>query len=184
MDERRTKLSKALARVLRNRPESAGVVLDEAGWCEISTLLDGMTRLGFEMSRDDLRLVVEGNDKARYAVSADGTRIRAVQGHSVEVRLELRVQRAPSVLFHGTSAKALPDILARGLQPMRRHHVHLSADIDTARSVASRRKGAVALLRVDAGGMQLAGHRFYMSENGVWLVDAVPHKYLVAIQGA
>lgn len=182
MDERLVTLSKALARLLRHRPDSADVVLDQGGWCEISTLLDGLARNGVQISRDDFEKIVARNDKARYAVSEDGRRVRAVQGHSVVVNLGLRVQHPPTVLYHGTTARALAAVLRQGLQPMRRHQVHLSTDVETAQAVAKRKKGEYVLLRVDAGAMQRAGHRFYLSENSVWLVDAVPPRYLTVVK--
>jgi putative RNA 2'-phosphotransferase len=132
---------------------------------------------GAPVSRAELEQVVVTNDKQRFAFDATGTRIRASQGHSVPVDLGYRPQPPPPLLFHGTSATAVPAILAEGLRRGRRHAVHLSPDEATARAVA-RRRGAAVVLRVDAAGLAAAGTEFTRSDNGVWLVDAVPPEFL------
>jgi putative RNA 2'-phosphotransferase len=120
---------------------------------------------------------LETNPKGRFALSEDGTRIRASQGHSVEVELGYQPAVPPEVLYHGTVAAALAPIEEQGLLKMRRHHVHLSADVDTARAVGGRR-GRPVVLRVRAGEMHRQGHTFYLSQNGVWLTDHVPPGFL------
>jgi putative RNA 2'-phosphotransferase len=171
-------LSKTLARILRHRPDAAGVRLDKQGWCRIDDLLAGLGRAGTLVTRAQLDDIVHGNDKQRFTVSPDGQFIRAAQGHSVRgVDLQLRQKTPPDVLFHGTVPAALPDIHRQGLLPMRRHHVHLSVDGAAAMSVGGRR-GTPVLLEVDAHRMHVDGHRFWVSDNGVWLVLAVPPKYL------
>lgn len=171
-------LSKAIARVLRHRPDAAGVRLDKQGWCRIDELLAGMARAGTVITRAQLDDIVRASDKQRFTVSPDGQRIRAAQGHSVRgVDLQLRQKTPPDVLFHGTVAAALPDIRRQGLLPMRRHHVHLSVDVAAALTVGGRR-GTPVVLEVDARQMHVDGHRFWVSDNGVWLALAVPPKYL------
>jgi putative RNA 2'-phosphotransferase len=125
------------------------------------------------LDRATLDRVVGENDKQRFALSADGRRIRASQGHSVAVELGLEPREPPAVLFHGTADRNLDSIRAEGLRPGRRTHVHLSADEATATAVG-RRHGRPVVLRVHAGRMHAAGHAFYRSDNGVWLTARVP----------
>ncbi|MFD4538664.1 RNA 2'-phosphotransferase [Streptomyces bauhiniae] len=176
MDDRRTvKVSKYLSKHLRHRPERIGLTLDPAGWVEIDTLLAAAAAHGFPVTRAELDHVVAVNDKRRFAV--EGGRIRASQGHSVEVALGLPPATPPPYLYHGTVARSLDAIRAEGLRPMNRHHVHLSADRETATRVGARR-GRPVVLAVDAGAMHRDGHVFHVSANGVWLTDAVPPHYL------
>ncbi|MFB7779953.1 RNA 2'-phosphotransferase [Streptomyces bauhiniae] len=176
MDDRRTvKVSKYLSKHLRHQPERIGLTLDPAGWVEIDTLLAAAAAHGFPVTRAELDHVVAVNDKRRFAV--EGGRIRASQGHSVEVALGLPPATPPPYLYHGTVARSLDAIRAEGLRPMNRHHVHLSADRETATRVGARR-GRPVVLAVDAGAMHRDGHVFHVSANGVWLTDAVPPRYL------
>ncbi|WP_406726589.1 RNA 2'-phosphotransferase [Streptomyces sp. GD-15H] len=176
MDERRTvKVSKYLARHLRHTPEEIGLALDEAGWVEIDTLIAAATAHGFRFTRAELNHVVAANDKQRFAI--EGTRIRASQGHSVEVDLGLPSATPPPYLFHGTVGRHLAAIRAEGLLPMDRHDVHLSADRGTATRVGARR-GHPVVLSVDTAAMLRGGHVFRVSANGVWLTHAVPARYL------
>ncbi|MEU8529204.1 MULTISPECIES: RNA 2'-phosphotransferase [Streptomyces] len=176
MDERRTvRVSKYLSKHLRHQPERIGLVLDAQGWTEIDTLLRATAAHGFPITRAELDHVVASNDKKRFAV--EGTRIRASQGHTVEVDLDLPAVEPPAYLYHGTVARFLDAIRAEGLRPMARHHVHLSADRETATRVGARR-GRPVILSVDAGAMHRAGHVFHISANGVWLTDAVPPEFL------
>lgn len=171
-----TTLSKSVARILRHRPDAAGVSLDRSGWCEVDDLLRGLARVGMPVTRDELEQMVRENDKQRYVL--EGSRIRAAQGHSVAgVEPVLRPKRPPPRLFHGTIAANLQSIDRKGLLPMARHHVHLSPDEITAQAVGGRR-GAPVVLVVDAASMERDGHRFFLSDNGVWLTEAVPPKYL------
>jgi putative RNA 2'-phosphotransferase len=172
--------SKRLSFVLRHRPDSVGIRLDEAGWVDVDDLLSALAAHGLALSRADLDRVVAANDKQRFAYDATGTRIRASQGHSVAVDLGYSPAAPPDELFHGTVERFLPAILTEGLRPGRRHAVHLSPDVATARTVGGRR-GRPAVLRVDAAGMAADGHAFSRSANGVWLVDAVPARYLAVI---
>ncbi|CAL9464584.1 RNA 2'-phosphotransferase [Streptomyces sp. enrichment culture] len=176
MDERRTvKVSKYLSRHLRHQPERIGLVLDPHGWVAVEDLLRAMARHGMPLTRAELEHVVAVNDKRRFAL--DGDRIRASQGHTVEVDLALPPATPPAYLYHGTVAAALDAIRSEGLRPMSRHHVHLSPDRETATRVGARR-GRAVVLAVDAGAMHRDGHVFHVSANGVWLTDAVPARYL------
>ena len=180
MDVVRT--SKRLSYVLRHRPGSIGITLDDAGWVDVDVLLNALAAHGPEVTRAELDDVVATNHKRRFAFDDTGTRIRASQGHSVAVRLGYAPEPPPAELFHGTSERSVPAILREGLRPARRHDVHLSADAGTARTVGARR-GRPVVLRVDAAAMAAAGISFTRSTNGVWLVDAVPAAYLTVLDG-
>ncbi|RNL71914.1 RNA 2'-phosphotransferase [Streptomyces sp. I6] len=176
MDARRTvKVSKYLAKHLRHQPERIGIALDANGWVAVGELLRAAAANGFLLSRDELDHVVAANDKQRFVI--DGARIRANQGHTVEVDLELPAAEPPAYLYHGTVARSLDAIRAEGLRPMARHHVHLSPDRGTAARVGARR-GRPVVLGVDAAAMHRTGHVFRVSANGVWLTDAVPPPFL------
>ncbi|MGW4209924.1 RNA 2'-phosphotransferase [Lentzea sp. NPDC004789] len=171
-EDRMIRLSKRMSKALRHRPERVGLTLDPAGWVPVTDLL---TALG--ITEAELREVVDRNDKKRFTI--DGDRIRANQGHSVEVDLGLPAAIPPDTLFHGTVARFLDDIMRDGLRPMSRHDVHLSPDRETARRVGARR-GRPVILAVDAKAMSDAGHEFRLSANGVWLTGHVPARYLGA----
>ena len=163
--------------VLRHDPARFGVELDSGGWTRVDHLLAAASRAGVPLDAATLRLVVAENDKKRFALSDDGVLIRASQGHSVAVDLALQPVEPPAVLFHGTATRFLDSIRREGLVPGSRQHVHLSADEATATTVGARH-GHPPVLRVDAARMQAAGHRFFLSANGVWLTEAVPAEYL------
>ncbi|MEU6404132.1 RNA 2'-phosphotransferase [Streptomyces sp. NPDC046985] len=176
MDARRTvKVSKYLSRHLRHQPERIGLTLDEGGWVGIDALIAAAAAHGFRFSRAELDRVVADNDKQRFAI--EGDRIRASQGHSVEVDLGLAPATPPPYLYHGTVARCLDAIRAEGLRPMNRHDVHLSPDRETATRVGARR-GRPVVLAVDASAMHRDGHTFCVSANGVWLTKKVPPHYL------
>ncbi|MEU6505907.1 RNA 2'-phosphotransferase [Streptomyces sp. NPDC046942] len=174
-DRRAVKVSKYLSRHLRHQPERIGLAPDPAGWVEIDTLIAAAAAHGFPFTREELDHVVAANDKQRFAI--EGGRIRASQGHSIEVDLGLPPVTPPPYLYHGTVARNLDAIRAQGLRPMNRHDVHLSADRETATRVGARR-GRPVVLAVDAGAMHRDGHVFRVSANGVWLTEAVPPRYL------
>jgi putative RNA 2'-phosphotransferase len=174
---RRTKVSKYLSKYLRHEPESLGLTLAPGGWVDVDELLAACERNKFPVSRAELDEVVRTSDKQRFSFDPSGARIRANQGHSTEVDLQLEPATPPDVLYHGTAEKTVPLIEAAGLLKMSRHHVHLSPDVPTALKVGSRH-GRPVVFAVDAEGMARDGHTFYRSENGVWLVDAVPPRYL------
>jgi len=169
--------SKLLSYVLRHRPDSIGLVLDAHGWAEVGALLACLGAHGKPVDRALLERVVADNDKQRFAFSPDGSRIRASQGHSIAVDLQLREAEPPAVLYHGTASRFLKAILASGLRPGARHHVHLSADMTTATRVGARH-GFPSVLAVDAARMREDGIVFYLSDNGVWLTAEVKPKYL------
>ncbi|GAB3441787.1 RNA 2'-phosphotransferase [Actinophytocola sediminis] len=178
MDEQRTvRISKYLAKHLRHQPARLGLVLDSGGWVDVDELLAACARNGFPLTPAELAHVVAANDKQRYGFDETGLRIRANQGHTVEVDLDLPVATPPDVLFHGTTERFLPQIRQEGLRPMARHDVHLSTDQATATRVGARR-GKPVVLTVDAAAMTAAGHTFRVSANEVWLVGAVPPEYL------
>jgi len=169
--------SKLLSRVLRHAPESVGLQLDATGWMGIDELLAALAAHGRILTREQLVRVVAGSDKQRFAIDAETDRIRANQGHSVEVDLQLEPVTPPAVLFHGTPDRNVQAILRDGLRKGQRHHVHLSADTETAAKVGARR-GVFTILAIDAARMAADGHLFYRSDNGVWLADAVPATYV------
>ena len=173
MSKNLKKISKYLSYLLRHEPESIGLKLDSHGWALVDDLLS-LT----DIERDVLEEVVFTNEKQRFAFSADGRSIRANQGHSINgLDLGLEVQTPPEVLYHGTVEKFIESIRKHGLQKIDRNHVHLSATTDTAKNVGSRR-GKPIILVVNATQMHSDGIKFYLSANGVWLVDAVPYKYI------
>ena len=172
-----TRPGRFLSLVLRHRPEVAGVVLDSAGWVAVDELLAGCGRAGNPLTRGQLDHVVGTNEKKRFEFSADGLRIRASQGHSVDVELDYQPQAPPGLLFHGTVSRFLDSIRKDGLRKQSRHHVHLSPDADTAARVG-RRRGSPVVLTIRAGDMHRAGWTFFRSTNGVWLVDAVPVEFI------
>jgi putative RNA 2'-phosphotransferase len=175
-----TRLSKFLSLHLRHRPEAIGLQLQAGGWVSVGALLAACAAHRMPISREELAEIVAGSDKQRFAFDETGQRIRAQQGHSVPVDLQLTPSVPPAVLYHGTAPAALPAVRRGGLQKMSRHHVHLSPDEETARRVGARR-GRPVILTVDAAAMHAAGVVFYESGNGVWLVEAVPPQYLQAL---
>src|SRR4051812_25999504 len=176
-DKRLVMTSKYLSKHLRHQPERLGLALEPGGWVAVDALLQACARHSFALTRDDLREVVERNDKQRFSFDATGARIRANQGHSTEVDLELTPAPPPALLFHGTGAASVDSIMASGLERRNRHHVHLSPDAEPARRVGARH-GRPVVLTVDAARMAADGHDFFVSANGVWLVDAVPPECL------
>jgi putative RNA 2'-phosphotransferase len=172
-----TEISKLLSYVLRHAPERLGIVLDDNGWTPVDVLITEARKHGFKVDRDILEAVVANNDKKRFTLSEDGTLIRAAQGHSVTIDLALTPSEPPAHLFHGTARDNLDSILASGLKPGSRRHVHLSLDEDTATKVGSRH-GRPVVLKVDAAAMHRDGYAFLRADNGVWLIDAVPVAYI------
>ncbi|HEV2237138.1 MAG TPA: RNA 2'-phosphotransferase [Ktedonobacterales bacterium] len=178
MDEARlVRTSKFLSKHLRHQPERIGLRLEDGGWVAVEALLAACARHQMPITRAELDEVVARNNKQRFAFDASGTRIRASQGHSVTVNLGLEPATPPAVLYHGTGAGSVPAIERAGLLKMRRQHVHLSADIATARTVGARH-GVPVIFLVDTAAMARDSYVFYRSANGVWLVDHVPPAYL------
>lgn len=170
--------SRFIAYVLRHAPESIGLALDAEGWAEIDALVAGAVAAGRALTHAQVVQAVDAGAKKRYALSADGRCIRALQGHSTpQVRRSFEPAEPPAVLFHGTATRFLASIRAEGLRPGTRQHVHLSVDAATAVQVGQRH-GKAHVLRVDALGMRALGHAFHRAENGVWLTEAVPPEFL------
>lgn len=178
MDNSSIKISKFLSLVLRHRPELIGVQLDCAGWVPIETLLEACARSGHAISLETLRRVVRHNDKQRFAISENGLKIRANQGHSIKVNLDYEPIEPPEFLFHGTARSSLESIQRHGLVKRKRHHVHLSADTQTALKVG-RRHGSPVVLTVKANLMWQKGFTFYRSNNNVWLTERAPAEFIV-----
>lgn len=174
---RQVKISKYLSQHLRHSPERLGLTLAPGGWVIVDELLSACAAHQFPITYAELEAVVAGSDKQRFSFDDTKTRIRANQGHSVAVDLQLEPQVPPDILYHGTGNATVPLILQSGLLKMSRHHVHLSQDLETARKVGMRH-GRPVILSVNAAAMQQAGFSFYCSDNGVWLVDHVPPQYL------
>ena len=171
------KVSKFLSLVLRHKPEEIGLVLDENGWAEVAELIRLANTRGHRLTRPLLERVVADNDKKRFAFSEDGVRIRANQGHSVEVDLALPPSEPPELLYHGTASRFVDSIRAEGLHSGNRQHVHLSLDVTTATKVGQRH-GKPVILVVRAREMSTAGHTFFLSANGVWLTERVPVEFI------
>ena len=171
------KLGRFLSLVLRHDPAAAGITLDENGWATVEDLLTGVRAAGWKIDQATLERIVQENNKKRYNFNGDSTKIRANQGHSVEVDVELQERQPPDVLYHGTATRFLDSIRQSGLTRQSRRHVHLSAEMATAANVGSRH-GKPVVLRVDASAMARDGHIFWLSENGVWLCETVPWQYI------
>jgi putative RNA 2'-phosphotransferase len=176
-DKETTHLSKFLSLVLRHKPDTIGLTLDPNGWADVTQLLEKLNAAGMQADFAVLEHVVATNAKKRFAFNEAKDKIRASQGHSVEIDLGYQPQQPPDVLYHGTAVQHAESIRATGLEKRSRQHVHLSADVQTATTVGQRH-GKLHLFNVLAGQMHADGFEFYISENGVWLTDSVPAKYL------
>ncbi|WP_208293321.1 RNA 2'-phosphotransferase [Pelagimonas phthalicica] len=172
-----TQKSKFISYVLRHKPDAIGLTLDAQGWADVPALLQKAEAHGTALSLEELKAIVRNDQKSRFSLSQDGQRIRAAQGHSVDVCLGLEPVEPPDQLYHGTALNKLSILRAEGLKPMSRRQVHLSADEATARQVGTRH-GKPHVLHVDAARMQADGFAFYQADNGVWLTDHVPPEYL------
>jgi putative RNA 2'-phosphotransferase len=170
-------ISKFLSLVLRHQPQEIGLELDTNGWANVKDLIAKCAKKGLKFSMEELEIIVETNDKKRFAFNEDKTQIRANQGHSVEIDLAIKPIKPPEFLYHGTSIDTVNSILNDGIKKMSRQHVHLSEDKETAVKVGSRH-GKPVVLTVLSIQMYQDGIEFYQSENGVWLTDFVDSKYL------
>ncbi|MGN7823794.1 RNA 2'-phosphotransferase [Chitinophaga sp. 22536] len=178
MDQKRRKnISKFMSLVLRHSPEIIGLQLDDQGWADVQELMGKAARKGQRFSMEELLAVVAECEKQRFAINEDHTRIRANQGHSIDVSLDLETATPPEYLYHGTVGKFMQAIRQEGLRKMSRHHVHLSEQRDTATAVGARR-GQPVILTVHSGRMYRDGITFFRSANNVWLTDNVPAKYI------
>lgn len=169
-------LSKFLSLLLRHKPQLIGLELDEHGWADVDDLIRRLNSRR-PIDRATLERIVATDDKGRYSFSADGKLIRANQGHSIPVDVELAEVAPPKILYHGTGAKSVASIRRQGLMKMSRLYVHLSADIETATKVGSRH-GVPKIFVVDSAAMSAEGYKFFRSVNGVWLTEHVPAKFL------
>lgn len=174
-----TKLSKFLSLILRHKPEEIGISLDENGWADVLELLSGINNTGRKINIDLLEEIVKTDNKGRYSFNEDKTKIRANQGHSIKVDVELKEIIPPDILYHGTAERFITNILDKkqGLKPMSRLYVHLSKDYNTAIKVGIRH-GNPVVLKINAKQMKEDGYLFYLSENGVYMTKSVPYKYL------
>ncbi len=177
MEQQLKHISKLISLVLRHKPETIGLQLDENGWADVQELIEKINESGTAVNEATINLVVETNDKKRFAFNEDKTRIRANQGHSIEVELNLKAVQPPDILYHGTTERFLDSILKTGLTKQQRQHVHLSELITTAKAVGSRH-GKPVIVNINAKAMATAGCLFYLSDNNVWLVDSVPVEYI------
>ena len=174
---REIKISQFLSYVLRHKPESIGLTLDKNGWASVAEILNN-SKLSFSI--EELKQVVENNDKKRFSFNDNLTKIKANQGHSVKVELEFQQIIPPEILYHGTAKRFIKSIQQKGLLKGERHHVHLSKDLKTASSVG-KRHGNVVILLIDTKQMYQDGYQFYLSDNQVYLVDYVPPNYLTIV---
>lgn len=173
-------LSKTLSYWLRHKPEKIGLVLEKDGWVDVSELIE-KAKSEIYITLDDLKQVVEENDKKRFSFNEDYTKIKANQGHTAEVDIKFTKIVPPVVLYHGTVDKFLASIKKQGLTKQKRHHVHLSKDKEVAINVGSRR-GKPVVLEIDCKAMLSDGYDFFVSDNGVYLTDSVPSKYIKVLQ--
>ena len=175
--KRLNRIGRLIIKALRHKPEELNITLDRQGWIQVSTLLDALEKKDKEITREQLEYLVTTSDKQRFAFDESGEKIRANQGHSVDVDLGYEPQTPPEYLYHGTNREAVADILESGVKRMERHHVHLSDDLETAIKVG-RRRGKLIILRVDSGKMHEDGYTFRLSDNNVWLTDYIPIQYI------
>lgn len=174
--EKMVNTSKFISLILRHKPDVIGITLDEHGWANVDDLLTGLNKAGHIVCMKDLEDIVSTDNKQRYSFNEDKTLIRANQGHSINVDVELKEVEPPSILYHGTTKDVLESIYEQGIKPMSRLYVHLSKDIDTATKVAKRRNPII--LEVNTEQMRKDNIKFYLSSNGVWLTKYVDSKYI------
>lgn len=178
MNEKQIKgISKFLSYILRHNPQAIGLELDKEGWADVCELMAKSKTDYSVITKEILDIVVSTNEKKRFTFNEDGSKIRASQGHSIDIELNLKIRQPPAFLYHGTVEKFLEAIKTEGLKKMNRQHVHLSADKDTAINVGSRR-GTPIVLVIDSGQMHQNGYSFYLSANGVWLTEHVPVQFV------
>lgn len=169
--------SKFLSLVLRHQPGKIGLTLDEQGWVDVELLLTALKENRHQLSREQLEVIVRDNDKQRFAFDATGQKIRASQGHSIDIQLEYQPVKPPGELYHGTPQQFVEAIKQQGLTKQKRHAVHMHTSIETAVAVGQRR-GKPVLLTIDAAEMYSAGYKFFVTPNDVWLTDHVPPEYI------
>ena len=176
--DRNENTSRFISLILRHKPETIGITLDEHGWADVQELIDGVNKSGgHTLDREILEEIVRSDEKQRYSFNEDHTLIRANQGHSIPVDVELEEKTPPDTLWHGTGEKYVPSIDVQGLIPKSRLYVHLSSDMETARKVGSRH-GKPVIYEIDCLQMAADGYRFFESANHVWLTKEAPVRYL------
>ncbi len=173
-------LSKFLSLILRHKPQTVGIELDKQGWTNVHDLISKLNRSGKNIDFKTLEIIVETDNKKRYEFNPDKTKIRASQGHSVNVDLGYTPQAPPEFLYHGTADKFVGSILEKGIQKRNRHHVHLSLDIETAKNVG-KRHGMPSIFKIFSQKMHKDGYVFFKSTNGVWLTEEVPVNYMILL---
>lgn len=171
------KISKFLSLILRHQPETIQLNLDENGWADVNELIAKSAKGRMHFSFEELEEVVETNNKKRFAFNEDKTKIRASQGHSIDIDLALKASQPPDFLYHGTADSNISSILEKGIEKRNRQHVHLSADKETATKVGMRH-GKPVILTIRTKEMYDNGIHFYLSANGVWLTDFVDARYI------
>jgi len=171
------RISKFMSLILRHKPEEIGLKFDEYGYIKTSGLINGLNKKGYKVTISDIERIVDEDNKQRYSFNNDKSKIKANQGHSIAVNLELQAVEAPKVLYHGTATRFSESICKEGIKKQARQYVHLSADIETATKVG-KRHGELVIFKINSGQMYNDGYKFFLSENKVWLTDYVPVKYL------
>ncbi|MFP1734519.1 RNA 2'-phosphotransferase [Lonsdalea quercina] len=178
MSKKNTDISKFLSYVLRHKPEAIGLSLDNEGWAIISDLILCSVKEGYTLDDNLLHDIVDSSDKKRFTISDDGLRIRAAQGHSTQqVNIAYTEKKPPDILYHGTASRFISAIREHGLIPLSRQYVHLSPDEDTAIQVGQRH-GKPVVLKIKALNMYEQGFKFFQADNGVWLTDTVPYRFI------
>lgn len=170
-------LGRFISLILRHKPEAIGIKLDSKGWADVDELIRGINRAGKKIDMEVLERIVRENNKQRYSFNEDHTKIRANQGHSINVDVELKEEVPPDILYHGTATRFLESIKLYGIKKQNRQHVHLSADVETA-IIVGKRHGKPVVLVIDTLKMREDGHKFYLSKNGVWLCGDISKDYI------
>ena len=171
-------ISRYISLILRHKPEVIGITIDEHGWANVEELIQGIAKNNPGFNKEFLEEIVRTDNKQRYSFNDDKTLIRANQGHSIPVDVELEEKEPPKILYHGTGEKYIASIDQNGLIPKSRLYVHLSKDVETAKAVG-KRHGKEVVYSINSEQMYKDGYKFYLSKNGVWLTKRVPVKYLM-----
>lgn len=170
-------LGKFISLILRHKPQVIGITLDQNGWADTQELLAGINASGRYIDMEILERIVRKNNKKRYSFNEDKSRIRANQGHSISVNVEMKEMTPPDELYHGTADRFLDSIREKGILKMNRQYVHLSADAETAKAVG-KRHGKPIVLVIDTKKMAEDGYTFWLSDNGVWQSEDIKWEYV------
>ncbi|HGT0205763.1 TPA: RNA 2'-phosphotransferase [Clostridioides difficile] len=174
---KKDKLSIFISLILRHKPETIGIKLDDYGYADVNELIEKINNTGRNINIEILEQIVKEDNKQRYSFNDDRSKIRANQGHSINVNVELRELEPPKYLYHGTATRFLDNIKNEGIIKQSRLYVHLSRDIDIAVKVG-KRHGTPVILKINTGKMYENGYKFHLSENNVWLCEYIPFKYV------